>query len=227
MYALLSKTFAVYTLAAVLIAIRFGYIAATESEGARKCNARLIASLLFSSWFCLASLLWYCYDQSLPVFEFQGAIESVLALDSYSKHYSAYVQIHTTEGGDIRVHYSDWSSWMRAGEKIKVRYRGDTGELINATFYSPDGKQEGVLNSTRTFQQAGMFLVGMFCVWASFKKRHRASEPDNTMESWQAGWSWSRFQDLGKYKSHPSERPFCSLSYPDGLTIDLAIPRSA
>ena len=182
-YALLFKTFAICTIAAVLIAIRYGYIAATESEGARKYNARLVASLLFSSWFSLGSLLWFCYDQRLPIFEFQGTIESVQVLDSYSKHCSAYVQIHSTDGGDIRVHYSDRSSWMRAGGKIKVRYRGDTGELINATFCSPDGKQEGVLNSSRSFQQGGMFLVGMSCVWASFKKYRRASKPDNTMES--------------------------------------------
>jgi hypothetical protein len=182
-YALLFKTFVVYTATALLVAIRYGYIAATESDGARKNNAGLIASLLFSSWLCLASLLWFSYDQSLPVFELQGTIGSVQILNSYNRHYSAYVQIHTTEGGDIKVHYSDRSSLMNVGEKIKVRYRGDTGELINATFYTPDGKKVGVLNGTRTFQQAGMFLAGAFCVWASFKKYRRATEPDNAMES--------------------------------------------
>ena len=91
-----------------------------------------------------------------PFFEFQGNIVSVDVRDSYSRHYSAYLQIHTTSGSDITVHVSDSSPFLRPGEGVYVRYRGDTGELINAAFYAQDGKQEGVLRSSQTACSLGI-----------------------------------------------------------------------
>jgi hypothetical protein len=65
---------------------------------------------------------------------------------------------------------------MRPGQDLTVRYRGDSGELISATFYEPDGKQEGELHSTRILSQVGLLLIALFCAWASLRKYRRDPE---------------------------------------------------
>ena len=170
------RLFAIYTIIAAIVAIWFGYVAATENDGRKKGRAYLIASLLFSFWLSLEPLLWLLYEHSLPIFEFQGKIASVKVLDSSSKYYSAWLSIQTTTGGTIDVHASDRSDYLRPGERLLVRYRGDTGELVKASFYSDNGQQQGVLQSTRTFEQTVLLLLGIFCIWASLRKYRRDPE---------------------------------------------------
>jgi hypothetical protein len=173
---ILTTLFLICTVVAAAVVTRFGYIAATEGNGPRQCRAHLTASLAFCFWFALAPILWFVYDSSLPIFEFQGTIVSVDVRDSNSRRYSAYLQIHTTSGDEITVHASNSSPFLRPGEIVNVRYRGNTGELIKATFYTQDGKQEGVLQSTRTLSQLGLFLIALFCTWASIRRYRRARE---------------------------------------------------
>lgn len=170
------RVFAAYSIIAAIFAICFGYVAATESDGPRKGKALLIASLVFSSWFCLEPAVSFLYESSLPIFEFRGRITAVDVRDSSSRHYSAYLRVHTDSGGDIMIHTSDRSKFLEPGQLASVRYRGDTGEMIKAYFYSPDGKQEGVLQSTTELGRICLFIVGLFCVWASIKKYRRDPE---------------------------------------------------
>ena len=74
------------------------------------------------------------------------------------------------------VHASDRSEFFRPGQLLKIRYRGDTGELIKAYFYSADGKQEGIDQSTTNFSGIVLFIIGLFCTWASIRKYRR--DPD-------------------------------------------------
>jgi hypothetical protein len=164
------------TAIALLLTLRFGYIATTEGSGNRKAKAGLVAALLFSSWLCITPLLMFSYDQTLPIFDFSGVITSVQVLNSDSKHFSAYLHIHTSKGGDISIHVSDRSPFLRPGEGIHLQYRGDTGELVKASFYNSEGKQEGVLNSTIVFEEIVGFLAGLFCIWASIQKYRRDPE---------------------------------------------------
>lgn len=136
----------------------------------------LIASLLFCSWFCLAPALTFLYDTSLPKFQFKGRITAVHVRNSTEDHYSAYIRIHTDSGGEIRIHSSDQSVYLRLGERVKVRYRGDTGDLIIAYFYAPDGKQEGVLQGTSNLGRILLLLIGLSCIWASIRKYRRDPE---------------------------------------------------
>jgi hypothetical protein len=172
----LFKWFAAYLVISALAVVRFGFIAATESNSRRKGRAYFIASILFSSWFVLGPLLLYAYDRSLPVFEFHGQIVSVEFRDSSSRHYSAYLVIQTTSGGEITVHSSDRSDFVHSGELVDVRYYGDTGELIKAYFYAPDGHQEGMLHSASNWNRGWLSLIGLFCVWASIRKYRRDPE---------------------------------------------------
>jgi hypothetical protein len=174
------RVFAAYTAIAAIVAIRYGYVAATESDGPRKSKALLIASLLFSSWFCLEPAISYFYDSTLPIFDFRGRITAVDVRDSSSRHYSAYIRIHTDSGGDIMVHASDGSEFFRPGQLLEIRYRGDTGELIRAHFYSADGKQEGIDQSTINFGRIVLFIIGLFCTWASIRKYRRDPEGAET-----------------------------------------------
>lgn len=174
------KSFVVYTVVAAILAIRYGYVAATESDGSRKGKALLIASLLFSSWFCLAPVISLFCDATLPIFEFRGRITAVDVRESSSRHYSAYLRIQTNSGGEIVVHASDGSKFFRPGQLLTVRYRGDTGELIRAYFYSPEGKQEGMDQSTTSFSRIALFIIGLFCIWASIKKYRRDPEGAET-----------------------------------------------
>jgi hypothetical protein len=164
------------TTLAILVVIRYGFIAATESDSPRKGRARLIATLAFGSWFCISALSMIIYNASLPVFEFGGEIESVQIIHSDSRHYSAFLRIHTLAGGNITIHYSGRNEYFRKGEHLKVRYQGDTGELLKATFLAPDGRQEGVFNGTSTWQPYLVLLPGLFAIWAGFKKFHRDPE---------------------------------------------------
>jgi hypothetical protein len=173
---LISWLYLVATAIVFLITLNCGYIAATESTGQRKAKSRLAASLLFSSWFFLSATLWMLYDKTRPVFECNGTIESVHVLNSSSKHYSASLKLRISAGGEISIHVSDRSPYLKPGQRLLVQYRGDTGELIKADFVTEAGQQQGVLRSTSTFEQIVGMAVGLFCIWASVRKYRRDPE---------------------------------------------------
>ena len=158
---------------AILAMLRFGFVAATESDSRRKATARLIASLIFSSLVCLAPVAAFLYDWSLPIVEFTGKIDSVQVRNSSSRYYSAFLHIAIADGGGITVHASDRSAGFLPGQELKVRYRGDTGELIQATFYAPDGSKQGTSNRTLPFSRLVLLLCGLFCIWGSLRKYRR------------------------------------------------------
>ena len=176
MYPTIFLVFKIASIVALLVALRCGFIVATESDSLRRGNARFIATFLIGAWICTLALLMFFYDQSLPVFEFSGRIDSVNVLNSTSRRYSAYLSIQTTSGGSIQVHVSDRSRLFVPGRQVSVRYRGDTGELIKAVFYSNDGKKVGVAQSTVPWRQLLTVPFGLYFVWIAFRRYCRDPE---------------------------------------------------
>jgi hypothetical protein len=165
----------------LLLIVVCGYVAATSSVGQRKGRARLIAALSFTSWLVVSPLLWTLYESHLPVFEFDGVISSLVVDDSSSKHYSARLSIATTTGGNVMVHVSDRNDSLHVGQRLRVRYYGNTGELISATLFSPDGREAGVVNRTTGFLRACLVLLGLFLVGVILKRHLR--DPSGATES--------------------------------------------
>ena len=166
---------------AAVLCLRYGYIAATAGVGPRKGRAKLIATLAFLSFFFVSPLLWTLYESHLPVFAFDGTISSVQVQDGDSRHYSAYLGIATTKGGEVQVHVSDRSDAWHAGQRLRVRYFGDTGELIQATLFGPDGKQTGVLKRTAGFVRTVSVLFGLVLSW--FAWRRFRWDPEGAVEA--------------------------------------------
>lgn len=190
MYKIIHELLWIETILAILIGIRFGYVAATESDSPRKGKAYLTASLAFSLWVCVSAFLVVLYNASLPIFEFEGKIESVRLMRSDSRHYSVFLGIQTFAGGNITIHASGGSQYFHTDEHVKVRYQGDTGELLKASFFAKDGRQEGVFNGTSTWPPYFALLFGLFCIWASFRKYRR--DPEGAENS---SWSNPTLQD--------------------------------
>ncbi|MGA9069182.1 MAG: hypothetical protein WB424_02935 [Terracidiphilus sp.] len=188
---------------ALLIAVRYGYIAATESDSPRKGKARLIGTFVFGSWLCIGSLSMILFNASLPVFDFEGRIESVQVIHSASRNYRASLQIQTTSGGNILIFASDRSQNFHPGEYVKVHYQGDTGELLKASFFAPNGKQDGAFISSSIWTPYLGFLFGMFIIWAGFRKYHR--DPEAAEDS-----SWSNPSLLDSVEDDAEGKPLSS-----------------
>jgi hypothetical protein len=182
---MLYTTFVIHTLiqlliiatgCAFLLGLRYGFIAATESDSPRKGNACLIATGMFGLIFCLPALAVILYNHSLPILENEGQVKSVQVIHGDNKHYSAFLQIHTLSSGDISIHASNRSDGFHRGEQVKFRYQGGTGELLKAWFFTADGRQEGVFNGTSTWAPYVPLLFGLFLIWGAFKQFHRDPE---------------------------------------------------
>ena len=173
--------FFVYICLAVLLIARYGILAATESEGLRKGRSRLIAAFTFCSGFVFLPLLQINYEAHLLVYELEGTIRSVRILDGSAKYYSAYLEIVTTTGGDISVHVSDRNDAWHSGQRLKIRYYGDIGEMIDATLLSLDGQKEGKINRTAILGRACSIVVGLFLcggVWIRYRR-----DPEGKIEN--------------------------------------------
>lgn len=164
-----------FVCAAVLLILRYGFCAATESTGPTKARATLIATWAFASFFVVLPLWWMGYESQLPIFELQGVVESVHIESSSSKHFSAYLSVLTSVGGTVTVHVSDRNKGWIAGQHLHVRYYGDTGELIHATFFDASGKEEGSAIRTASFLRMWWMVLGVYLIAGAWKRYKRAS----------------------------------------------------
>jgi hypothetical protein len=150
-----------------------GYISSTASDGPGEWRARFIATLSFASWFIVAPSAWELWESHLPTFEFSGAIAAVRVERQSSRHYSAWLTIQTTLGGDVSVHTSDANAAWVPGQRLRIRYFGDTGELIHADLLDASGNQTGEVNSTAVFSCTASVLLGLFLCWAGWRRYKR------------------------------------------------------
>ena len=167
-----------FSCTAIALILRYGYIAATESAGRKKARAVFIATLAFASFFVVLPLWWIGYESQLQVFEIQGVVESVQVESSSSRHFSAELSILTSVGGTVTVRVSDRSSRWVAGQHLSVRYYGETGELIHATFFDANGEEEEVANRTSSMFRALWMVLGAFLIGAAWTRYRRDPEAE-------------------------------------------------
>lgn len=189
--------------AAILLILRYGYLAATESVGPKRARATLVTTLAFASFFVVLPLWWAGYEAQLPVFEFDGVVESVHIQSNSSKHYSAWLSIVTSSGGTISVHATGRSSGWSAGQHLRVRYYGDTGELIQATFLDQDGEEQRSFHSASWMSRAWSILIGAFLILAAWMRYKR--DPHVEIES-HPDESGARIYDFDEEPLTPEDR---------------------
>jgi hypothetical protein len=129
----------------------------------------------------VSPLWWTGYEFQLPIFEFTGVIESIHIERSSSKSFSAELSILTASAGTITIHVSDRSKGWRVGQHLQVRYYGDTGELIRATFFDMTGKEEGVARRGSWLSRAWSLLIGIFLIWGAWARYRR--DPSGEVEN--------------------------------------------
>jgi hypothetical protein len=179
--------------APAMLILRYGYLAATESAGPKKARAVLIATMAFASFFVVLPIWSMGYESQLPVFEFDGVVHSVHIESSSGKHFSAELSIVTSAGGSVTVHVSDRSRGWIAGQHLRVRYYGDTGELIRATFFDDHGKEEGSANRTSSFFRALSIVLGVFLIVGALIRYKRDPQAEIDVSSDQSN---GRLYDL-------------------------------
>jgi hypothetical protein len=164
---------AIYLCISIFLMVRFGYLAATEAEGPRKIRGKLIATLAFVSLFIVLPLLWIADESTLPIFEFDGVIRTVQIFNSDNRHFSAQLTITTNTGGTISVHVSDRGNGWQEGQRLHIRYLGDSGELLQATFFDAEGHKQGVANRTAGPGRALSILFGALLCGATIRRYRR------------------------------------------------------
>jgi hypothetical protein len=158
---------------AILVCLRYGYIAATEGTGPKKARALLIANCAFASLAIGGPLCRMGYESQLPVFEFTGVIESVHIENSSPRSFSAELSILTTAGGTINIHVSDRNRGWAVGQRLRVRYLGDKGELVEAKFFDTLDNEVGAARRTSPFFGGLSIVFGVFVALAAWLRYKR------------------------------------------------------
>jgi hypothetical protein len=159
---------------ACVIAVVCGYFASIYGISPRRGKALFAAALFGGSGVFIAALTLLLYERHLPVFEAEGNIEAVQIYGG--KQGRSDVLIHTSSGGDIAIHASGRSPYFRQGEHVKVRYQGETGAILKASFVSADGREEGVFNGTGMWPLFLFLLGGALVIVLGFKRYRRDPE---------------------------------------------------
>jgi hypothetical protein len=183
--------FVCYLSVSVAMIVRYGYVAATDSTGPRKGRAKFVATLAFAGCFVVLPLLWAAYESQLPTFEFEGAISSVRIENASGSHFSARLFILTSVGRNVTVHVSEASDAWRAGQRLRVKYYGDSGELIRATILDSAGAEVSTVKRNAGFSRVCSALLGLCFGWAAWVQYRR--DPDGAVEG--VGSSDGNYQD--------------------------------
>ena len=154
-------------------AVGFGISASRQSASIRRGRHRLLAYILAGSGFCVVSVASAWLQWTLPIYESEGTIQSA-QVHSEGKGHRTDLMMQTTSGEELALQAGGDSQYFHSGEHVKVsfqRYR-----IIKAHFLSPSGNEEGVFNSTDSWAPYGMFSLGLFVIWAGFRKTRRDPE---------------------------------------------------
>jgi hypothetical protein len=179
MHALYQVTLWATTIMAATLALRFGLIAATESDSPQKGHARLFAVLTIGIWLCVAPVLVLLRDATVQTVQFEGTVSCICPIHSDSKHYQASIEVQTPLGGSVTANTSSPFHGLVQGDHVRIRYRSYTGELLQAAVLAPDGT---VVHSFRRSRGAiwTMIALGLFFVWGSIWRYRR--DPEGQIE---------------------------------------------
>jgi hypothetical protein len=168
--------------ATLLIVLGLVFVVATAGEGPRRDRATLAAWLIVGLWLCSLPLVEFLDYESLAIYESSGIITLVNVPNEDSWHFSEFLTVRTSSGGDIVVHASGPSRFFQEGQHIKVRYRDDTAEIIDARFFGADGRYEGIFRATSSIRQLVAPILGIFCIWLSIRGYRRNTDPEAELD---------------------------------------------
>ena len=78
--------------------------------------------------------------------------------------------------GQVALDASGMSPYFQAGQLIRVRYQGVTGDILKAHFLSTNGAEIAVFNGTDTWSPYWWIVSGAFVIFAGYKKYCRDPE---------------------------------------------------
>jgi hypothetical protein len=160
----------------IVAAIVCGIAASLLRVGPRKGKLQFAASLLIGAVVCVAPMLSFVIDQRRPVFEAAGYIRSATVYRAGRYSDRTAIQIQMASGAVAHVNAWGRSPYFRPGERIEATYKGYTGSIVRAKFYSASGALEGQFYGASSF---GYFLacaLGLFLMWAAVVKYRRDPE---------------------------------------------------
>jgi hypothetical protein len=159
----------------IVAAIVCGIATSLMSVGPRKGRLQLAASLLIGAVVCVASVSDFVIDRQRPVFEAAGYVRSA-AVHRAGKSDRTEIQIQMASGAVAHVNARGRSPYFRPGEPIEATYKGYTGSIVRARFYSASGALEGQFDGASSFGNFLAFGLGVFLMWAGVVKFRRDPE---------------------------------------------------
>ena len=154
-------------------AVGFAISASRQSASIRKGRHRLLAYFLAGLGFCVVSIAPAWLQWTVPIYESEGTIQSA-QVHAEGKGHRTDLTVQTTSGAELALRADGMSQYFRSGEHVKVSYQ--RYRIIKAHFLSPSGNEEGIFNSTDLWAPYGMFGLGLFVIWAGFRKTRRDPE---------------------------------------------------
>lgn len=160
----------------ILIGLAIGVLSAVQSVSPRKGKERLVAFLCIGIGVCTGASAKLRYQALLPTYELAGQIESAQVRAEGKGHRTAVVI--RVGRGQVALDASGMSPYFQAGQLIRVRYQGVTGDILKAHFLSKNGAEIAVFNGTDTWSPYWWIIIGAFVIFAGFKKYRR--DPEGT-----------------------------------------------
>ena len=172
---LFTTGFCILEVLAFVGAVYFGYQAAISSIGPEKGRARFRATTLVGVGICLLAISTTTDKCTHPLLAFDGTLLSQHIVQHDSRRFSDYLQIQTFQGGLISVHISSRIG-LTPGQKLRVQYESESGEVRRVRFYSESGILQREWKSPWALQAGFMMLLGLFFIWGARLKFRRDPE---------------------------------------------------
>lgn len=173
MQVVLIKTLLALCICLGIGAIGYAIATAMASISPSKGRYKWIATLLFGSAIC-GSLATFALTQLLTSHVFGNISSAQVHPDR--KNYRTEVRLQTSTGGKLVTYAHGRSFHFRPGQHVALNYQERTGMIVKAQFIGPDGKEEGVFNSSDSWTAGIGLLCGLFIIWVAFKVNKRDPE---------------------------------------------------
>ena len=162
------------TVCLILIGLTTGILSAVQSVSSKKGSQRLAGFLSIGLAFCLGASAQLRYQALLPTYELSGQIDNAQIRAEGKGHRTALVV--RVGHGQVALDASGMSPYFKAGQLIRVRYQGVTGNILKVHFISTNGAEIAVFNGTDTWSPYWMIVLGVFVIFAGLKQYRRDPE---------------------------------------------------
>jgi hypothetical protein len=160
---------------AILTVAVFGFsvwreiVGSTLGSGPRKGKTLLASRVSLGVALLLLASIPLLGRWVFPVSDAEGHIVSAQE-HSHSRSHPTDLQIQTNSGEYLYLHASDRSDYFRPGQRLKVRYQGWDLAMVEAQFFTVDGKQEGVFRDLRSFYSYLLIVLGLYLIYDAYRK---------------------------------------------------------